>query len=92
MIQSFRDSDTRELFERSVSRRWAGIARVALRKLQMLEAAGSINDLRLPPGNRLEQLTGDRIGQWSIRVNDQYRVCFRWEHDGAHDVELVNYH
>ena len=92
MIQSFRDIDTRDLFERSVSRRWTGNARAALRKLQMIQAAGNINDLRLPPGNRLERLTGDRSELWSIRVNDQYRVCFRWEQDGTHDVELVDVH
>lgn len=72
-------------------RRFKAIERVARRKLEMLEAAGSLNDLRVPPGNRLEALRHDRTGQHSIRINDQWRICFRWD-DGAEDVEIVDYH
>jgi proteic killer suppression protein len=66
--------------------------RVALRKLAMLDAAAVLEDLRVPPGNRLEALKGDRAGQHSIRINDQYRICFVWKEDGPHDVEIVDYH
>ena len=69
-----------------------GIARIALRRLRFLHRARTITDLRLPPGNRLEALKGDRTGQYSIRVNDQYRVCFRWKDGDAYDVEVVDYH
>jgi len=65
---------------------------VAERKLQILDSAADLNDLRVPPGNRLEKLVGDRRGQHSIRINDQWRICFRWTEDGAHDVEIVDYH
>lgn len=75
-----------------MSRRWAAIAPVALRKLDQMEAARTLNDLRVPPGNRLEALKGDRTGQHSIRINDQYRICFVWKVDGAHDVEITDYH
>lgn len=68
------------------------LRRVAERKLDMLDSAESLDDLRVPPANRLEALTGDRRGQFSIRINDQYRICFRWEPDGPHDVEIVDYH
>jgi proteic killer suppression protein len=68
------------------------VQRVALRKLRMLDAAESLDDLRVPPGNRLERLRGDRQGQHSIRINDQWRICFRWRGDDAHDVEIVDYH
>ncbi len=71
--------------------RFARIERVALRKLKQLDLASSLNDMRAPPGNRLEALKGDRIGQWSVRINDQYRSCFRWS-DGAHGVEILDYH
>lgn len=80
------------MFETGESRRFFGIAKVALRKLDQLMLATSLQDLRVPPANRLEALKGDRKGQYSIRINDQYRVCFRWEQDGAHDVEIVDYH
>jgi len=68
------------------------VQRVALRKLRMLDAAESLDDLRVPPGNRLERLRGDRQGQHSIRINDQWRICFRWRGGDAHDVEIVDYH
>jgi len=80
------------LFYRQASRRWASIARVALRRLRLLHRARTLDDLRIPPGNHLEALKGDRAGQYSIRVNDQYRICFRWKDGDAHDVELTDYH
>ena len=92
MIRSFRDRDTKELFERQAPRRWIPIARAALRKLRILHRARTLNDLRVPPGNRLEALKGDRAGLYSVRVNDQYRICFRWEEGDAYDVELIDYH
>lgn len=92
MIRSFRDRDTEELFNREVSRHWAGIARIALRRLRLLHRARSLTDLRVPPGNRLEALKADRAGQYSIRVNDRYRICFRWKDGDAHEVELTDYH
>jgi proteic killer suppression protein len=92
MIRSFKDSEVKELFESRSSRRWRAIETVALRKLDLIEAAVNLNDLRVPPANRLEALKGDRIGQHSIRINDQYRICFVWKADGAHDVEIVDYH
>ena len=92
MIQSFKSKDTEALARNGDCRRFHAIARVALRKLDMLHAAVRVETLRIPPGNRLETLHGDREGQWSIRINDQWRICFRWEADGAHDVEIVDYH
>jgi proteic killer suppression protein len=92
VIRSFRDRDTEQLFDRESSRRWAAIARVALRRLRLLHRARSLDDLRIPNGNRLEALKGDRTGQYSMRVNDQYRICFRWESGDAYDVELTDYH
>ncbi len=92
MISSFRDADTRELYETGSNRRFSSIARVALRKLDMIAAATTVETLRVPPGNHLEQLHGDRAGQWSIRVNDKWRVCFRWSGTNAEDVEIVDYH
>ncbi len=93
MIPSFRDRDTERLFHRELVRRWGpDVQRVALRKLRMLDAATSIDDLRVPPGNRLEKLRGDQAGQWSIRVNDQWRLCFQWREGEAYEVELVDYH
>jgi proteic killer suppression protein len=92
VIQSFRDNDTFELFVKRNSQRWRNIEDVALRKLDQMEAAINLTDLKIPPGNRLEALTGNRRGQHSIRVNDQFRVCFVWKDDGAHDVEIVDYH
>jgi proteic killer suppression protein len=92
MIRGFRCADTRTLFERGNCRRFSGIARIAVRKLVQLDAAETLEFLRAPPGNRLEALAGDRKGQHSIRVNDQYRVCFRWTADGPTDVEIADYH
>lgn len=92
MIASFRDADTRALAAGRRIRQWVHIESVARRKLRQLQIAGSLEDLRVPPGNRLEALKGDRAGQHSIRVNDQFRVCFRWTAAGAQDVEIVDYH
>jgi proteic killer suppression protein len=93
VIRSFRDRDTARLFHRESVRRWGpDVQRTALRKLRILDAATSMADLRVPPGNRLERLAGDRAGRWSIRVNDQWRLCFEWHEGEAHDVELVDYH
>lgn len=92
MIQSFKDDLTRELFETGTSKRWPSIHRPARRKLDQIEAAHVLLDLRIPPGNRLEALKDDRAGQHSIRINDRYRICFLWKSDGAHDVEIVDYH
>ncbi|HTJ31101.1 MAG TPA: type II toxin-antitoxin system RelE/ParE family toxin [Acidobacteriaceae bacterium] len=92
MIKSFADSDTQELFEGRTNRRWSAIRKVALRKLDQMEAAINLADLRIPPGNKLEALKGDRTGQHSIRINDQYRVCFVWKEDGAYDAEITDYH
>jgi proteic killer suppression protein len=92
MIQSFADKDTERLARRERVRRFVNFERVALRKLAMVQAAHVLDDLRVPPGNRLEALKGDRAGQHSIRINDQYRICFVWKKDGAHDVEIVDYH
>jgi proteic killer suppression protein len=92
MIQSFKDEGTAELFQARKSRRWRSIEAVALRKLDMIHAAVILTDLRVPPGNRLEALSGDREAQHSIRINNQYRICFVWSENGAHDVEIVDYH
>ena len=92
MIRSFADRETESLFDREASRRWGAIARVALRRLRLLHRAKTMDDLRVPPGNRLEALKGGRAGQYSVRVNDRYRICFRWERGDAYDVELTDYH
>jgi len=92
MIQSFGCADTQALFETGKSRRFSGIADIAMRKLAQLDAAQTLAFLRSPPGNRLEALKGRRSGQYSIRVNDQFRVCFRWSEAGPEDVEIVDYH
>jgi proteic killer suppression protein len=92
VIVGFRCDDTRALFETGRSRRFSAIADVAMRKLAMLDAAATLAFLASPPGNRLEALKGDRRGQYSIRVNDQFRLCFRWTPEGATDVEIVDYH
>ena len=93
MIKSFTESETEKVFSRQFSRKLPGdILAVALRKLRMLNNAHAINDLRSPPANRLEKLSGDREGQHSIRINDQWRVCFRWEDGDAYEVEIVDYH
>ncbi len=92
MIRGFSDAETERLFRRNPgSKLPRPLQRAALRKLLLLDAAESLDDLRVPPGNRLEKLTGDRQGRYSIRVNDRYRVCFRWEDGDAHDVEVVDY-
>ena len=93
MIRSFREKDTERLFHREPIRRLSqAMHRVALRKLVQLDAATTLDDLRVPPGNRLEKLAGDRAGAHSIRINDQWRICFRWERGNAYDVEIVDYH
>lgn len=93
MIKSFRNRDAERLFQREAVRKYgATLRRLALRKLLILDAAGEIGDLRVPPGNRLERLGGDRRGQYSIRINDQWRICFRWHAGDAYDVEIVDYH
>lgn len=93
MIRSFADKEAAEVWEGSVSRRLpANIQAVARRKLRMLNNATSLDDLRVPPANRLEALKGDRKGQHSIRINDQWRLCFRWHSGDAFDVSIVDYH
>ncbi|MBA2687438.1 MAG: type II toxin-antitoxin system RelE/ParE family toxin [Gemmatimonadaceae bacterium] len=93
MIKSFSDRDTERLFGREHVRRFPGnLARVMLRKLVAVDAADALDDLRIPPGNRLEKLKGTRSGQYSIRVNDQWRVCFHWKDGNAYNVEIVDYH
>lgn len=93
MIKSFADLETEKVFSRQFSRKLPGdIQSVALRKLRMLNNAHAVKDLRSPPANRLEKLTGKREGQHSIRINDQWRVCFVWQDGDAYDVEIVDYH
>ena len=92
MIHSFNCLDTEALFNSRIVARFRNIERVARRKLLQLHAATALASLRIPPGNQLEALKGDRKGQHSIRVNDQWRVCFVWKEDGAHQVEIVDYH
>jgi proteic killer suppression protein len=93
VIRSFKDRETEKLFGRERSRAVpAALRRVALRKLVQLDAADTLDDLKVPPGNRLERLRGDRKGQWSIRVNERWRVCFEWRQGDAHEVEIVDYH
>ncbi len=92
MIRSFRCRDTERLFQRESVRRFKAIERVARRKLDQLHFAARVSDLAAPPGNRLERLRGDREGQHSIRINNQWRVCFVWSEGNAHQVEIVDYH
>lgn len=92
MIRTFADKDTQALFSGLRVRRFASIEGPARRKLEYLDAAGVLADLRVPPGNRLEALKDNRAGQYSIRVNEQFRVCFRWQDGDAHDVEITDYH
>lgn len=92
MIRSFANKDTKALFDRKHVRRFGQFERAARRKLEILEAADILDDLRSPPGNRLEALKGDRKGQHSIRINQQWRICFIWKDSGPHDVEIVDYH
>lgn len=93
MIKSFADPETERLFSREPVRRLpADLHRVMLRKLVILDAAERLDELRIPPGNRLEKLKGKRLGQYSIRVNDQWRICFQWRDGDAYEVEIVDYH
>ena len=93
MIRSFADRETELVWQGFRPRRLPpDVLRGAFRKLQMIDAAGQVEDLRVPPGNRLEMLVRDRKGQWSIRINDQWRICFRWVNEHAEDVEICDYH
>lgn len=93
MLRSFRHKDTERVWRRQRSRRFDPEAqRMALRKLLILDAADTLGDLRVPPGNRLEKLKGDRAGQYSIRINEQWRICFRWTTAGPEEVEITDYH
>ncbi len=92
MIKSFRSADTEALSKGTRVRRFVNIEAIARRKLRQLDIAARLSDLKVPPGNRLKALKGDRVGQYSIRINDQWRVCFRWTEAGAEDVEIADYH
>ena len=93
VIKTFKDDLTQKIYQRQPSRKLPhDIQQVALRKLRMINNATSINDLRVPPANRLEKLGGDRVGQWSIRINDQWRICFEWQKSDAYNIEIVDYH
>lgn len=91
-IRSFRDKDTASLYQTGKGRRFGNIAKVALRKLDMLDAAAELKDLLSPPGNHLKALGDDRAGQHSIRINDQWRICFVWTSAGPENVEIIDYH
>jgi proteic killer suppression protein len=92
MIRSFADADTEQVFHRRHSRRFAAFERVALRKLRQIHSVSRVEELYEPPANRLEPLLGDRAGQWSLRVNRQWRICFEWKEGGAYEVQIVDYH
>ena len=93
MIRSFKDKETQKIFERQRSRKLPSeIQQVALRKLRMLNQSTTLQELRIPPANRLERLSGDLEGQYSIRINNQWRICFEWQNDDAFNVEIVDYH
>jgi proteic killer suppression protein len=93
MIKSFKDREAERIYERRFSRKLPhDIQGIALRKMRMINNASSINDLRIPPANRLEKLDDDRAGQHSIRINDQWRICFKWKDGDAYDVEITDYH
>jgi len=93
VIKTFNNDETQKIYQRQRSRKLpSDIQQIALRKLRMINNSITINDLRVPPANRLEKLSGHRAGQWSIRINDQWRVCFRWEGSDAYDVEIADYH
>ncbi len=92
MIRTFADKSTELLARGQRVQRFVAFERVARRKLRQLEIAGDLQDLRIPPGNHLQKLSGDREGFWSIRINDQYRICFRWTAAGPADVQITDYH
>lgn len=93
MIRSFKSKETEKIFTRLRSRKLPqDIQQVSYRKLRMLNNAVNLNDLRIPPANRLEKLSGDRKGQYSIRINDQWRICFEWRDGDVHNVEIIDYH
>jgi proteic killer suppression protein len=92
MIRSFADEETEQVFDRRPSRRYATFERVALRKLRQIHSVSSVEELGEPPGNRLEKLKGDRVGLWSLRINDRWRVCFEWKDGDAYEVQIVDYH
>ena len=93
MIQSYKCKETARIFETGFSRKFpVGILKSAIIRLAMLNRSGIIDDLKIPPSNHLEKLSGNREGQYSIRINDKYRVCFRWEENNAYDVEIIDYH
>ena len=92
MIRSFRNKETEQFANGESVRKFRAFERVAYHKIKYLMAAAQLEDLRIPPGNRLEALSGDRIGQFSIRINDQWRICFNWSNGGAENVEIVDYH
>ena len=93
MIKTFKDAQTQQIYQRQRSRKLPpDIQQVALRKLRMINNAISLTDLRVPPANRLEKLSGDRESQWSIRINDRWRICFEWQESDAYNVEIVDYH
>lgn len=92
MIASFKDDEAQKIYNTGRSKRYGNLARVAARRLGAIDFAETLEDLRDPPGNRLEALKGDRKGQYSIRINDRYRVCFRWQNNKAWDVEIADYH
>jgi proteic killer suppression protein len=93
VIKTFKNDETKKIYQRQRSPKLpSDIQQVALRKLRMINNAVSINDLRVPPANRLEKLSGNRVDQWSVRINDQWRICFRWEGSDAYDVQITDYH
>ncbi|MGB5055291.1 MAG: type II toxin-antitoxin system RelE/ParE family toxin [Nitrospirales bacterium] len=92
MIKSFKDKTTEEFFGGKAIKQFSGFKKIAERKLTMLDSATELRDLRAPPANRLEKLKGDRAGQHSIRINDQWRICFVWNPDGPYEVEITDYH
>ena len=92
MIRGFRDKKTERFFAGEAAREFASFRKIAERKLTMLDSVSNLTDLLAPAGNRLEKLKGDRAGQHSIRINDQWRICFVWRNDGPHDVEITDYH
>jgi proteic killer suppression protein len=93
VIKTFKNDDTLKIYQRQRSRKFpSDIQQVALRRLRMINNSVSVNDLRVPPANHLEKLKGNRAGQWSIRINDQWRICFKWQGTDAYDVEIMDYH